>query len=385
MKFDAARVSELIEKLAEPQYQGQEGEAKVADFVAEQFTQMGMMVERREVVGSRFPQRVAPWVGWLGYATLITASYVMLVSNHRLYTDAALLLLMVGWVWLAIVLRNGIRFGRRRPPLEAAPLVIAAFPSDSSPPVRIVFQSVLGGLKTDFFQSFRLNRISIAMTLHLAFLICAAWQFYIRPSGTFLLAFNSVVFATIWTLIVCVLSREFGRSRALNRSQYAERRGLSVLVELARCWQRSRSKQVEAVFVAAGGQRLDYAGSCEVVHLLKSEWSTKRTFLVLFFAPGAGEELLVSEGVANHSGLKKLVDDAATSLWIPIQHADLFAIAPFWPIASTGAAQRIAIIGSDLNAPSDAPVDPQVLHRAIQLSSEIALRWAKNQQKPADS
>ena len=60
MKFDAARVTGMIEKLAAPQYQGQDGEATVADFVAQQFTEIGLAVERREVVGSRFPQRVAP-------------------------------------------------------------------------------------------------------------------------------------------------------------------------------------------------------------------------------------------------------------------------------------------------------------------------------------
>ena len=205
-----------------------------------------------------------------------------------------------------------------------------------------------------------------------------------QPGGKLLLAIDSVFLAMIWIEIVCVLWWEYRGSRSAKASQ-TDRRGLSVLLELARCWPRTRSNQVEAVFVAAGGQQLDYAGSCEVVHLLKSEWSTKRTFLVLFFAPGAGDELLACEYRPDPSAMKRLVNDVATSLWIPVQHTDLLAIAPFWPIASTVSVHSIAIIGSDLNAPSDAPVDPQVLHRAIQLSSEIALRWAKNRQKPTDS
>jgi hypothetical protein len=384
MKFDAARVTGIIEKLGDLQYDGQEGEANVADFVAQQFTEMGMAVERREVVGSRFPQRVAAWLGWLVYGALITASYVLLWKN-RLSISLAIVLLLVGHAWLLVVLHNGIRFGRRRPPLETAPLVIASFPGESSPPIRVVFQAVLGGLKADFFQSFRLNRLLIAMSLHYLFLMDAVARFGRQPGGTQFVPIDSILFAMIWIEIVCVLAWGYGSSRSVNASQQADRRGLSVLLELARNWPRTRSNQVETVFVAAGGQRLDYAGSREVVRLLRSEWSSKPTFLVLFFAAGAGNELLVCEGIVHYSGLKKLVADAATSLWIPIRRPHSWAIVPFWPIASTWSGQYIAIIGSDLKALSNSSVDPQVLHRAIQLSSEIALRWAKNRQKQADS
>jgi len=384
MKFDAARVTGMIEKLADPQYQGQDGEANAANFVAEQFTQMGMAVERREVVGSRFPQCVAPWVGWLVYGALITASYVLLWKN-RLSISLAIVLLLVGHAWLLVLLRNWIRFGRRRPPLETAPLVIASFSNESSPPIRVVFQAVLGGLKTDFFQSFQRNRLWIAMSLHYFFLMGAVGRFYRQPGATQFVPIDSILFAMIWIEIACVLSWEYGWSRSVNGSQQADRRSLSVLLELVRNWPRTRSNQVEAFFVAAGGQRLDYAGSREVVRLLRSEWSSKPTFLVLFFAPGAGDELLVCEDIANSSGLKNLVADAATSLWMPIRRTHSWAIAPFWPIASKWSGQYIAIMGSDLKALSHSPVDPQVLHRAIQLSSEIALRWAKYRQKPADS
>ncbi len=384
MKFDAARVTGMIEKLAAPQYQGQDGEATVADFVAQQFTEIGLAVERREVVGSRFPQRVAPWVGWLVYGALITASYLMLFSNHPLFMGVAIVLRLVGRVWLGAVLHNRIRIGRRRPPLQTAPLVIASIPSESCPQIRVVFQAVVGGLQTDFFQSLRLDRRWIAMSLHFCFLMAAVGQAGIRPEGIQLAPVDSALFAMIWIEIVCVLLWEYRGSRSAKASQ-TDRRGLSVLLELARTWPRTRSNQVEAVFVAAGGQRLDYAGSREVVRLLKSEWSSKPTFLVLFFAPGAGGEILAVEGPQSHFGSKKLIDDAAKSLWIPIRRTDSWAIAPFWPIASAWIGGSIAIIGSNLNAPADAPVDPQVLHRAIQLSSEIALRWAKNQQKPTDS
>jgi hypothetical protein len=388
MKFDAARMTGMIDELADPEYEGQEGEANVADFVAQQFTQMGMAVERRKVMGSGFPQRVALWVGWLVYGILMTATYLTLLPKNYLIVVLAIPLFCAGTWWLDAVLLNTIHLGRQRPPLESAPLVIASFPSGSPPPIRVVFQAVLGGLNTDFFQAFRLDRHLILLVLHLGVMLFILMTFVAqkggRSGGSLLLAIDSVFLAAIWIGIACVLSWEYRRSRSVNESQ-TDRRGLSVLMELARCWPRTRSNQVEAVFVAAGGQRLDYAGSREVVRLCQSEWPRKPSFLVLFFAPGPGKELLVYEQVADPSAMKRLVDEVSTSLWIPVQRTDLWTIAPLWPIASAWAAQAIAIIGSDLSATSEAQVDPQVLHRAIQLSCEIALRWAKNQQKPVDS
>ena len=190
------------------------------------------------------------------------------------------------------------------------------------------------------------------MNLHFCFLMAAVGQLGIRPEGIQLAPVDSALFAMIWIEIVCVLLWEYRGSRSAKTSQ-TDRRGLSVLLELARTWPRTRSNQVEAVFVAAGGQRLDYAGSREVVRLLKSEWSSKPTFLVLFFAPGAGGEILAVEGPQPQFGSKKLIDDAAKSLWIPIRRTDSWAIAPFWPIASAWIGGSIAIIGSDLNASAD--------------------------------
>ena len=72
MKFDAARASAIFEKLGDPAFAGATGEDRIADFVANEFQRMGWNVGRREVEGSRFPQRVGPWIGWLGYGALVT-------------------------------------------------------------------------------------------------------------------------------------------------------------------------------------------------------------------------------------------------------------------------------------------------------------------------
>jgi hypothetical protein len=399
MKFDADRVTRMIEKLEDSQFEGQEGEANVADFIADQFTEMGLTVERREVSGSRFPQRVAPWVGWLVYGALITASYATLVQNRPPFMELSLVSVISSWLWLKVVLHNRIRIGRRMPPLESAPLLIARCPAKSTPAKRVVFQAVMGGLKTDFFHSLQLNRSIVADGFALAWLwhilnllVRRAHRVEIRPEE---LSLGSVLFVMTWIVIVCVLAREFRHWIFATRSQQVDQRGLSVLLELARTWPKTRWNQVEALFVAAGGQRLDYAGSREVLRLLQSERPPKPTFLVLFFAPAAGGDQLVVDGVESHSDMKKLVLDAANGLWIPIpiRCTESWAIASLWPISTRSwpiatmwsPVQSIAIIGSDLNVGSGAHVFLQAVSSAIQLSSEIALRWAKQQEKPVDS
>ena len=68
---------------------------------------MGLPVERREVIGSRWPHRIAPWVRWLGYGFLIARSAYLLL---RLDTVWSLLLacieLYFAAFWLGAVLAN---------------------------------------------------------------------------------------------------------------------------------------------------------------------------------------------------------------------------------------------------------------------------------------
>jgi hypothetical protein len=146
---------------------------------------------------------------------------------------------------------------------------------------------------------------------------------------------------------------------------------------MARAWPRAGSRSIEPVFVAAGGQRLDYAGSREIRRLLKSGWSPTPFLLVLLFAPGAGGELRLSASAPLDWGMSELAEDAARSLWIPHRRDSGLALLALWPFEDLHPA--VALIGSDLRSSDDAS-DPQALHRAAQLATEIALRWAKRPQ-----
>src|SRR5262245_5786792 len=99
MKFDPTRVNAIFEKLGDPNFQGPGGEERVADFVAGEFERMGLSVLRRQVHGSRFPQRAAPLVGWLGYGALITVAFTTVLRDSPVEALVAIFLLGFAGRW----------------------------------------------------------------------------------------------------------------------------------------------------------------------------------------------------------------------------------------------------------------------------------------------
>ncbi len=382
MKFDTARASAIFEKLGDPAFTGPHSEGHIADFVAGELARMGWKVEQREVTGSRFPQRVGPWIGWLGYGALVTAGFLLTLESSPLSIVLVFVLFLLTVRWIDALLSNRIRLGRRRRPLDTAPLVIGTLAAEPSPPVRVVFQAVLGGLKTDFFQSFSQNRYFVIQSANvciwaLIFMTTLAGMNPEQYVKVTLVSISSVPFFLVWVMILCILSWEYHQSRSIGGLDLADRRGLAVLIELARSWPRDRSRQIEPVFIAAGGQRIDYAGSREVVRIVETEWPRKPTLLVLFFAPGAGEAIRIAPGMTH---LQELANESAKSLWIPIWGDDCWTLSPFWPLEEVRA-EPIALIGSEPTMFFESAVSPEALHRAAQLATEIALRWAKKKKE----
>jgi hypothetical protein len=227
-------------------------------------------------------------------------------------------------------------------PLETAPLLIGSLVAEHSDAVRVVFQAVLGGLKTDFFQSLRPSRSWIVSVSNACFwfliIIVSLPSSHDRRYPWFIIhSIITILFVLLWITLLCILTWEHHHSGPKTELGLVERRGLAVLLELARSWRHSRPRQIESILVAARGQR------------------------------------------GNYSDSSALAKDAAESLWVPSWGDDRRALCPFWPFAKTKAAEPIALIGSDPMAFFDDSVSPEALHRAAQLATEIALRWAKKQ------
>jgi hypothetical protein len=394
MKFEATRAKAIFEKLGDPAFAGPEGEVRIAEFVAGEFERMGWKVERREVEGSRFPQRVGPWIGWLGYGALVTVTFCMILSGNARAQFLAILIILGTVRWPQALASNSIRPGRRMRPLANAPVVIASGNGDSSSPMRVVFQVVLGRLDTGYLGSFRVNRYFFLTLLHLGLWISAiltslSMHGYPVVFSRLMMAVTSVMIAFVWVMIVGVLTWEHRQSCSTNEARTTDRLSTALVLELARSWPRRRSGQLEPIFIVAGGQRLDYAGSREVVRMLESEWPRKPSLLLLLFAPGAEAGVQSSGSVLRITALREsgcdLARNAAESLWIPNHRDDWASLDALWPFDLFREAEPIALIGSDLG---DVPVEhmsPEALQRAAQLATEIVLRWAKVQKATADA
>ncbi len=385
MRFDPARATALFEEMGSSSFAGPDGESRLAEFVADHFEQFGLTVARREVEGSRFPGRAAPWIGWLGYGAPITAAYLLVLARNARAGLLAIVVIVPAHAWLRAVLLNRIRWGRQIPPIESAPLVVAQGSHDSSSPVRVVFQAVLGDLKTDLLQSGRLTRARIMRThagFFLSIAVTVAARQLDRPVAfAWWLGFDTLLLALLWLAIVRILCGELRESPAAQRSLAVDRHGLAVIIELARTWPRSASRPIEVIFAVAGGQGLDFAGSRAVLRALDSEWPAKPSLLLLFFAPGAGGEHRLVPIVSASPEAAALAGDVARSLWIPTAGVDPWSHSPFWPFGKGfNAADVIALVGAHSALDSGAPINSQNLVHAAQLATEIALRWAKKQQ-----
>ena len=165
MRFDSAKALETFQELGDRRFTGPDSEKQVAELVAERFAQMGLNLERREVVGSAFPQRVAPWVGSLGYGVLITGAYLLVLPNTSVSSVLAFILLIMSGYWCNAVFFNRIQLGRRRPPLKAAPVVVASMKMEPAPPLRVVIQALVGGLEPDLSPLLRWPRFGIPIFL----------------------------------------------------------------------------------------------------------------------------------------------------------------------------------------------------------------------------
>jgi uncharacterized protein YbbC (DUF1343 family) len=392
MRFEATRASAIFEKLDDPAFAGPNGERRIADFVAGEFERMGWKVARCEVEGSRFPQVVGPWILWIGYGALITVGFCVILGGRPLpQIFAVLTTFFVGLKWVDALAFNWIRPGRWMRPLEKAPVVIASVAADSSSPLRVVFQTVLGRIDTGFLGLFRVRRLWIVTILHCSFwfsAVCTVIAMWCNPSvlpATIVTTWLIIAFA--WILILCVVSWEYRHSQPRVGVLRTDRLSTALLLELARSWPNHRSAEIEATFIVAGGQRLDYAGSREVVRMLESEWPTKPSLLLLLFAPGAEAVMQSPESSLRLAGLYPagcdLAKNAANSLWIP-NRDEWSSLLALWPFEKMKAAEPIALIGSDLRDESGAPVPPESLHRAAQLAMEITLRWAKLQKVTAN-
>ena len=293
----------------------------IAEYIAGELKQIGWNVERREVEGSRFPQRVGPWVGWLGYGALVTFGYILLLRRWPLLFLASFPMLLTTIPWLNAIICNQLSLGRRRRPLETAPLLIGSLVGEPSQAVRVVFQAVLSGLKTDYFQSLRPSRFWIVSNLNFYFwlaIILASLPglYYRRYLWLIMFTIVTLFFVLIWGLILYVLHWEYSCSGPTTEVGVAEAHAWRCCVwrEAGREAGRDRSSRYSSPLEASDSTTPDRARSC--VSSNRKRHANPR-FWYFFSLRARVKRFEYSENAPLSSGLRDLAKDSAASLWIP--------------------------------------------------------------------
>ena len=115
-------------------------------------------------------------------------------------------------------------------------------------------------------------------------------------------------------------------------------------------------------------------GSRELMRRVRSEWEPKPTLFMVVYGPGLGRDLVV-----DAFPRRQMVRDAAAGLWVPIR---LLSLNPFslervrWPLKAFFP-EQVIMAGAESFHATESDLDPAALGRAEQLTSEIALRWAR--------
>jgi hypothetical protein len=374
MRFETARVLQTVEDLEAAARLGPAVEDQLADALACGFERIGWHCERQDVSGSRFPELVAPWVGWVGLCGWMTLGATLTYLQYD--TTLRLLPYVLALLWLPLTARYGFRFGWGLPPWGEARLLVAGRASAHAPAgvARLLIQTPLGPMappraRDRWWRSTDLFGLVLAGSCLVSFL-----DFDAIPASLRSLVLPAL--AWLWVAGVARAVEGVWTGRAGPKVSLADLTGPACLLELARVWPAHRAEHVELVMVAAGGQRLDFAGAREVAHKLNSEWPVKPTLLILLLGPGIGEELFVVS--RDHH---RLGEQAAAGLWIPhrtIKSAE--ALVQFWPLQRK-VKDHLAITGDEWITAAEPRIDESLLRRSGELAMEIGLRWAKETQQ----
>jgi hypothetical protein len=373
MRFETARMIKTIDDLRAAAPGTPSDECRLMDVLSRGFASLNFSCERREISGSLFPALVAPWFGWLGVCLCITLGAVFTFQGSG--PPARLIPWLLGPLLYTLTARYGFRFGWRLPPWGKASLLIAR-PEEqtgTAVAVRVVLQTPVGPITPPS----PWNPWWMSTTL-IAVIVVLPWLFAERgfdsiPGWLRLAAIAAL--AWLWFACTAQAVAGFRTGKSAPRVSNADLTGPACLLELARVWPVARTKQVELVLLATGGQRLDFAGARAVANTLESEWPHRPTLLILFFGPGIGEMQVIAS--RKHY---RLGEQAASGLWIPHQTTKKpEALLALWPLERR-MPDHIAIVGSDCLRDTGAEVHADSLRRAGELALEIALRWAKTQE-----
>ncbi|HWE36264.1 MAG TPA: hypothetical protein VG406_06800 [Isosphaeraceae bacterium] len=429
MRFDVDRTMAHVRALDSARPAGSEAERRAADSVAQHLQDSGLSVERREAVGSLFPELIGERVGWLGLG--VTATIAILSTSKFAHEVSSLATFALAAAFATGLFRW---LGRGLPPRIRTPIVLATRPGAESPRARVLLLTHLDTnppgwaarmrAQWDIFFLWMLTWSNVGdpdrpdlgwrwfdlyvlpTLLFLAGLL-VSYVVY-RPSRRsgndlldqrrgYLLAFafvgSSVVVAVMsrvgleaWAMPVTMVSwvwlAVLVRGWPLFTARYAlqdaeNRTGLALLIELARAWPVDAKEGLDVAFAAVGARTAGQAGARELARIVAEDWPGRPTLVISVQSPGYGNQIVLS----GTEGPLWLAQTAARDLWIPHRESNWSPIpkghAPF----ARRRIDAVSLAGAiELTSWSPKPEDlfqSAMLGTTAQLARELALRWAR--------
>ncbi|MEO6809349.1 MAG: hypothetical protein ABI353_09595 [Isosphaeraceae bacterium] len=351
MNFDPERVLALAKMLDFPRAVNTPGEQSAADFIAREFRQAGLRVERRTIRVARIH-----YVLWPGLAVYLWLGIAMAFLDSSLIVQLALTTVGMATLIAAYVVNLRWSRGSLSIPTEQ---VVGDRPHDSLPPVRVVVFTRHATIIERYIFNF-IILISVAGYVALIILLAPA----VSEIGMWSRNLRLSLLAGWWVSQFLMLGLPENLGAEERSKRY--RTGLAILAELARTWPKARGDRVEVLFVTTGGI---WNGPANLGEFLRRDATSRPTLVINLDAPGLGSRLVL---VGSKMGVA-LANEAAKGLWLPHRVSRRRWESPL-PACFKGPGLTYVSIRGDQRS---APIDPAALNATGQLVIEMALRWAK--------
>jgi hypothetical protein len=371
--FDPEQAQAHIRALDHPRFPGGDEEGRAAEYLAGQLARFGWDVKGHDVVFSRFPELLAERLRWPAIGLAMTAQTTL--ASRGAHVSAWLACEAVALLcWLL----PAFRLGSGLPPQVRARNLVATGSIEPPQQSRVVFLADLDCERPHWPRQARqlLALLIITMIVLISF---ANLSVSVRPSGSMRVGF----LAFLWLLLLaraCDGLIPRGLTAADNRA------GLAVLLELARTLPRSLQERVEIGFVASALASIEPAGARTLSRWLATLWTEKPTLYFQLIDPEPRKELFL---LGDWHALR-LAESAAKGLWIPhrVTRAAWLRRRVESITARVPGASSVCLIGDMAlererlwarGSRAEYESDHAALGLAAQLATEIAMRWARQQ------
>lgn len=368
MKFDIDRAMGWVKTFDFPRGTGGEGERRAADLLSAALEQSGWRVTRGV---TRTGCRLSTLVMIL-LLTLVIEEFALWkalqLSFPSLPRQSRAALLFASFVVIGTLIRLAVgrdgprivreRFVAWRGAGEPVPMVnvMADRPDPTERPARVF---LLTHLDTPLRVANREDGISHAVLLGLVVLLALRLSPVWTAWAVAGLCLVSLIFQTRYWL------------RTAHPSVGDNRTGLALLAELAQVLPPRLSERVDLHLVAVGGNSSGQLGALALADELRQHASLRPTLVINLDAPGVGTEVNL---FGSGKGLE-LARGAAKDLWIPYRlKKQAFSCLDHRPF-ELNRIPAVSLAGDRKGT----KIEPASLAATVQLATEIAMRWARQE------